>query len=333
MKFKLLLIFAVLSFCMSKAYSQGGIFLSQYYQNLPGFNPALTGATDFLDIRVGTRQQWVGFDGAPQTYFVAANGIVKPKVNPYRKNSLRVSEATEAVVSTTQFSNAKWGFGGSILQEEQGPFKQMEATFNVASHIAIADRTYLSMGLASGFSNYQINIAEIIVADMANDATYAQFLANGFDNTYANLNAGVSVYSDKYYVGLSSVHLSRTLLAGNEMLNSEATQRLFHAVGGYRLYLQKFDIVPNFNIRMQISQPLLIDLGARVRYNKLISAGAAYRNDHSIVGLVGLDITDKITFTYSIESKVGNKSDIYNGSHEVLLGLKLFNHNRYNPLW
>ena len=333
MKFKLLLIFALISVCIGKAYSQGGIFLSQYYQNLPGFNPALTGATDFLDIRVGTRQQWVGFDGAPQTYFVAANGIIKPKVNPYRKNSLRVSEPGEAAASAARLSNVKWGLGGSILQEEQGPFKQLETTFNAASHIAITERTYLSMGLAGGFSNYRINVAEIMVADAVNDATYSQFLANGFDNTYANLNAGLSIYSDKYYFGLSAVHLSRTLLAGNEMLNADGTQRLFHAVGGYRFYLQNFDIVPNFNVRMQKSQPLLVDLGARVRYNKLVFAGATYRNDHTIVGLVGMDITDKITFTYSIESKVGSNSDIYNGSHEVLLGLKLFNHNRYNPLW
>jgi type IX secretion system PorP/SprF family membrane protein len=333
MKFKLLALITVLSLSIGEAYSQGGIFLSQYYQNLPGFNPGLTGATDFLDIRTGTRQQWVGFEGAPKTYFVSANGVIRPKANPYRKNSLRTSQPEGAVTSHTPVSKLKWGLGGYVLKQEQGPFDQMQTMLNVASHIAITERTYLSLGIASGISNYRVNLSEVVVADQVNDATYNMFMANGFNNTYANLSAGVALYSDLYYVGISALQLSRTLLSGNDLLNTDGNNHIFHAVGGYRLYFQKFDVVPNVNVRVETSQPVVVDLGARLRYNKLISAGLSFRNDQSIIALLGVDITDKINFSYSLESRIGNASDVNNGSHEIVLGLKLYNHNRFSPLW
>lgn len=333
MKIKLLIVFAFLVLSVSTAYSQGGIFLSQYYQNMPGFNPGLTGATDYLDIRTGTRQQWVGFEGAPKTYFVAANGVIRPAVNPYRKNSLRVSQPGPAESSSMSYSKVKWGIGGYVLKQEQGPFSQMVTNFNMASHIAVAERTYLSLGVAGGISNYRVNVSEITVSDQINDATYQQFVANGFNNTYANLSTGLTLYSDKYYIGVSALQLSRALLSGNEMLNSEANGRLFHVVGGYRFYFQKFDLVPNVNVRMEASQPMIVDVGARLRYNKMVFGGLSVRNDQSVIGLVGVDITEKINFTYSLESKVGQNADVTNGSHEIILGLKLYNHNRYIPLW
>ncbi|WOK08228.1 PorP/SprF family type IX secretion system membrane protein [Imperialibacter roseus] len=333
MKFKLLALIALLSLCIGKAYSQGGIFLSQYYQNLPGFNPGLTGAADFLDIRTGTRQQWVGFEGAPKTYFVSANGAIKPKVNPYRKNSLRMSESAEAQLPSSGASRLKWGLGGYVLKQEQGPFDQMQSVVNVASHIAVAERTYLSLGIATGISNYRVNLSEVVVADQVNDATYNRFMANGFNNTYATLSTGVAIYSDLFYAGISALQLSRTLLNGNDMLNKGGNNQIFHMVGGYRLYFRKFDVIPNINVRFETNQPMVVDLGARLRYNKLIFAGLSYRNDQSVIALLGIDITDKINFSYSLESRVGNASDVSNGSHEIMLGLKLFNHNRFSPLW
>ena len=46
---------------------------SQYMLNNYLLNPALTGIEDYADVRFGHRQQWVGLEGAPVTYYVSAH--------------------------------------------------------------------------------------------------------------------------------------------------------------------------------------------------------------------------------------------------------------------
>ncbi|MBK8615138.1 MAG: type IX secretion system membrane protein PorP/SprF [Flavobacteriales bacterium] len=47
---------------------------TQYVFNQFSVNPAVAGSKDCLDVRLGFRQQWVGFPGAPVTAWASLHG-------------------------------------------------------------------------------------------------------------------------------------------------------------------------------------------------------------------------------------------------------------------
>ena len=52
---------------------------TNYLLNYHALNPAAAGSTNCLDLKVGVRTQWVGFEGAPKTQFLQANSFLKRK--------------------------------------------------------------------------------------------------------------------------------------------------------------------------------------------------------------------------------------------------------------
>ena len=58
---------------------QQTVQFTQYIFNGFAINPALAGSRPCIDIKLGYRNQWVGFEGAPKTTFASANGELKFK--------------------------------------------------------------------------------------------------------------------------------------------------------------------------------------------------------------------------------------------------------------
>ena len=63
---KILLILGVL-FSINSFAQQEPLF-TQYYVNDMAINPAISGSKTYNPLTIQTRQQWLGFEGAPLTY-------------------------------------------------------------------------------------------------------------------------------------------------------------------------------------------------------------------------------------------------------------------------
>ena len=61
----------------SKAMAQADAQFTQYWAVQNYYNAAATGTSDFINIRGGTRQQWVGIEGAPKSFLVTAESPFK----------------------------------------------------------------------------------------------------------------------------------------------------------------------------------------------------------------------------------------------------------------
>lgn len=313
----------------SVARAQDKILLSQYFQNMPAFSPALTGANDFLDLRMGYRQQWMGFDGAPRTLYISGYGALDTEEDPYHSHTLRTSDSNEP-----HTSGIKHGVGGNLELDEQGPYSQTEFNLNYAVHVPVSERTYLSFGVSPGIYNAKIDFTKAEVKDMTSDQAYQDLLTNGGSANFFQLSSGLALYSDRYYAAYSMMQLVKSHIGGNENLDNNGSEIRHQVMGGYRFFLsQDVELVPNAFVRMQQSTPLLWDAGARVQYKRNFWLGASYRNDKSIIGMVGLVYNDKFKIGYSYEHKSAGVDGFNSGSHELVLGLQLFNHNRYVSMW
>ena len=80
---------------------------SMYMANPYLVNPALVGSEDYIDIKVGGRQQWVGFDGSPRNQYITVHSPLNQPHNPRGHYSF----------------NRNWiSLGGMILKDEMGPY-------------------------------------------------------------------------------------------------------------------------------------------------------------------------------------------------------------------
>ncbi len=319
------------------AVGQNEVLLSRYYQNAPAFSPSLTGVENFLDVKAGFRRQWSGFTDAPQTIYLGVYGVLKSDDKySIKEYSLRISDPrvynSQEPVKVKKRDAVKHGLGFYLFNEEQGPFSQLQAFGNYAFHYPINDRTYLSAGISAGIRNSKININDVTVRDPINDQVYQSYLAQGSSNTFFESNLGVSLYSSKYYISYSGMKVVQSLIAGNENISFDNTGIRHHVLAGLRLPVSETLLVmPGVFLRAEPNTPATWELNGRVRYKDMFSAGIGYRNDNTVVGMLGFIVNDMINIGYSYDANTSDIADFSNGSHEIVVGLMLFKPERILP--
>ncbi len=90
--FRLLLVIVAILF-HSYSWAQIDYRFTQFYQNPLPVNPAFAGIEDFVDVKVGYRTQWAGFDNSPTHLFASANMAFKLSGgNKYKNRGVRLYE-------------------------------------------------------------------------------------------------------------------------------------------------------------------------------------------------------------------------------------------------
>ncbi len=313
----------------SSVFSQTNVFLGQYFNVAPIFAPGLVGANDFLDIRTGSKYQWIGYEGAPTSYFISAsNSFTIGKANPYKFNSVRVSNMAPY---TTK--GLKFGLGGYVLNDSYGEYHQTEAVPTFTIHIPVSSRSYFSLGVSTGFYHSRIG-SGVSVLDPSNDLTYQIFKANGSRSGYLKINTGIALYSNNYYFGYSLVNASTVLLNSNVHLEEFDPDMTHHLLGGVAISLsQKVEFIQSALMRLSPSSPMILDIGMKVRYMQNPYFGLSYRNDKSFLALFGFTIKDLLGFSYAYDFKSLQDATLNSSSHEIMLSLRLFNYGKYVPIW
>lgn len=327
MKKLFIILFMILS---TNVVGQNHNLISQYFQVMPFYAPGLTGANDFLDIRTGARKQWVDFNGAPLSYFIGGSGILKiggQNLNKY--NSVRVGNDSPYHRKTTKF-----GLGGYIFDESIGEFKQFGSMISGAVHVSITNSVYLSLGFTTGYHNARLDANNLTVLNPANDALYQDYLQNGAQRSFFKLNAGLAAYSEKFYISYAQLNMVNTEIGRKSNLLAGGSGVLHTVIGGYRMSISPdYELIPATYVRFANDIPFLIDGGARIRYKQFIYMGMSYRNDQTVIGVFGLNLNNMYSFGYSIERKNVNYGGLAPLSHEIVIGIQLFNSRKYTSLW
>ncbi len=279
-----------------------------------------------MDVRVGSRHQWVNFEGAPRTYFMSASGSLKlGETNGNKYNSLRVSN-----LNPYKQKNIKIGVGGHVFDDRSGALQQFEAMASGAVHVPVSQNTYLSLGLATGINSFNLDLSDVAVLNPSTDQTYQSYLSDGSSKTRFRLTTGLAAYSDRFYV---SYAMMNTMMESG-ILEAGASKVIHHVLGGVVLNAgSSFEIIPNAYIRHIRDIPSILDVGVRVRYRQNPYIGISLRNNKALIMMLGMSYKDKVTIGYSYESHFSDVDTNLSGSHELFLGFRFFNHGKFIPMW
>ena len=256
--------------------------LSMYLQNDFILNPAIAGTKNYIPFSISHRSQWVNFNNSPTTQVASIHGGVNEKV----------------------------GIGLSLINHEAGPTGMMSAQFSYAYHLKLNDKIKFSFGLAPMIIQHSLNKSKLVL-DEQNDNTFNRI--NG-KTLVADLNAGIYVYSEKYFVGISVPQLAGNKLRMGDELFKERLKRYYLLHAGYDYPVnEKYTLTPSILLKViETGAPAQTDVNIKATYNKLIWGGLTYRfstssyfNEAAIIS-IGMQSSGshELFISYHIRSKL-----------------------------
>lgn len=301
-----------------QAFAQQRPQYSQYMVNNFLLNPALSGIEDYADIRVSNRQQWVGLDGAPVTYYLSAH-------MPLNKGA-----------ASTKYAKALAHHGAGVIlhTDKTGPLRRTGLTGTYAYHLPLTRTINASAGVAAGLVRNSINSADLQFTNPAEP------LAGGgaINQNVLDLSLGLWVYSRNFSVGLAGAQLlenAGTFRASDQTDVSLDLQRHYFLTGSYRFNpIGRIDLIPSFMVKLAAPSPLSIDLNMRALYDERFWVGASYRHNDALIGMVGVYVSPLLDISYSYDATTSSLNRVSAGTHEVVVGFKLLNERRIIcPQW
>ncbi len=294
---KKILLIIVIFFAIVPTFAQQDPHYTQYMYNMNIMNPAYAGSRESLAIGVLGRQQWVGFDGSPQTLTLSIHSPVGDKT----------------------------GIGFSAISDKIGPINETNlfADFSYSLDLGAGK---LAFGVKGGFTMYKVGLAGLSVIQ-AGDPNFSADL----NKMYPNVGAGVYYYTDKFYASASVPNMIETLHFDESSNIKASEERHFFVTTGYVFDINnKMKFKPSVMVKSSLGGPLSTDLSANFFYNDKFEVGASYRLGDSFSGMLGFMVTPEIRIGYAYDRTVSDIKLVAPSSHEVMLNFDVnFNNKVY----
>jgi len=281
----LLLFIGTLSF----SYGQREPQYTQYMYNIGSFNPAYVGSVENTEITAAYRSQWEGVPGAPKTIRIGIN---------------------------LPFSNEKNGLGFNVVNDELGPSTQTYFDVSYSFQVNISDATKLSFGVDAGGALLNVDYSkgdfEIINEPLLS--------ANSFNNFYPTIGAGMFVYGENWYTGISVPNFLTDIIYNDEVSVFIEDKPQFNLIGGYVFNLSEgLKFKPAFLLNYLEGLPLNANISTNFLISDVVTLGASYRFDNAVSGLAGIQLSNSTFVGYSYDYSVNGFSTFNDGSHEIVL--------------
>lgn len=279
-------------------YSKGqqNIVYSQYLFNGLLINPAYAGSHVQMSGTLTYRNQWVNFEGAPETTTLGVHtALVKGKI----------------------------GVGALVTNDRIGSYKNTGIFLNYAYMIKDPiNNGVLSMGISAGANNYRADYGDLNLdpnkADNLFGANISEFIPN--------FGGGIFYYNKKIWAGFSVP----TILTSGELFNAGVSQlktpRFYYLNAGIKLPLdrrtEKIILQPSFLIRAQDGTPLSVDYTVNVVFDQIISIGSSYRSGDGAILFLNYKLSEKFYVGYSYDQTTSDIRRFSNGSHEIMINFR-----------
>ena len=274
---------------------------TQYMYNTLSVNPAYAGSRGQLSFAGLYRSQWVGLDGAPETFTLNLHSPIQ---------------------------NSRLGYGISIVNDNIGDGVVQETYLDavISYTIDVSMDAKLSFGLKAGGNMLSLDFNGLRNFDLE------VVNQNNIDNRFTpNFGLGIYYHTDKFYAGVSAPNVLESEYFDND--NSDdgvhflsADRMDIYLITGY-----VFDIGADLQFKPALltkavgGAPLQVDLSASFLFANKFSFGAAYRWDAAVSGLVGFQVSEQIMLglAYDRETTELGGTQFNDGSFEVFLRLEL----------
>jgi len=284
----------VLVIVANASFAQQDPMYTQYFFNTQTINPAYAGTWESLGFMALTRQQWTGWDGAPQTYTFSVQSPLK---------------------------NEKVALGLNVISDKLGHEKRFGVMGDYSFMVRISEKSKLRMGLKGGFTSYSNNLQEYQLIDN----TDPLFQGEIDNRLMPNFGVGLFLYSQKYYLGFSVPKMLQNDFDSNyNNYSVQAEIRHYFLTAGLVFDLgENVKFKPTMLTKAVWNAPVEVDLTANFLIKEKFWIGAAYRTNDAVGAIVQWIINNKLRLGYAFDYSTTKLQNYHNGSHEIMISYEL----------
>jgi type IX secretion system PorP/SprF family membrane protein len=261
------------------------------------FNPAYAGSREALSLSAIYRWQWVNVEGSPQT---GSFSIHSPLKNDH-------------VALGFSFVSDRY----TVVHSDK-----LEGDFAYRIPVGKKKKIKISLGVGVTATNIRTNLRDVGLAQSGDPS----FQSN-INLWLPNIAAGVYVYSEKFFVGVSVPEiLSNSLSTKGQVwqrsLDSAHQYTSLYITGGYVFDLgKKVKFAPSVLLKyVPKYAPISMDFNANFIFVDRLWLGVSYRLSDSYGFMAAINITKQLRVGYAYDLTVSPISHFTTGSHEVMAG-------------
>lgn len=237
------------------------------------------------------------------------------------------------------------GVGVSVINDQTGSFRFLSAAASYAYHLGLNPTTNISAGLSAGLTTIRIDRSSHDFNGFGDpsDPAFGSVTTGELKKIRPQMAAGIWLYARNYFVGISAQQIIPQTLSfvGNDpsiLAKSKLIPHLFFTAG-YRFMIgEDFNAIPSIMIKYingisrNSYQP---EFNAKLQYRDVLWLGGSYRYRDSYAGMLGLNMGNRVTVSYSYDLPVNADlirntganilSPFHNGTHELVIGFLLGN--------
>ncbi|HRT47331.1 MAG TPA: type IX secretion system membrane protein PorP/SprF [Bacteroidales bacterium] len=291
-KYGILFIFALI--LAGRSFPQQDPVYSQYMYNFHFFNPGSAGISGMVCMTATSRQQWLGFKGAPSTTGFSVNAPVR----------LFGSES---------------GIGMVIMNDKTGFDSDIKLSGSYSYHFELGNGK-LGVGISLGMMNKTLNPSWQIPESDAHTPVSGDPLIPENKESHIAFDAGVGAYysTEKYYAGISITHINEPKIKFSK--GEPYLSRHYYATAGYSLNLgnPSYELIPSVFV-FSDGHLVQFTINSMLRYNKKVWGGVSYRAGDALTGIVGIELYNGIRIGYSYDFILSDIRKSSSGSHEFMV--------------
>jgi type IX secretion system PorP/SprF family membrane protein len=305
--YKVILVTAVLLINSSiNLYAQDPIF-TQFYSNPVYLNPAFAGSNKCPRIVSNFRNQWPGFSG------------------DFITTSLTYDQYVDKI---------KGGLGIILMSDQVAKtLKSNEASFVYSYHQHLSRKFTLNFGIQGTYISKSVDRSNLTFGDMIHPrrgfVLSTQDVINYAPVDIFDFSAGILGYTDKFYVGFATHHLTEPSFSYISTNNTSFLNRRYTAHAGTEISLNSKSLFSEEEKSLSPSVLFIkqgdfqqLNFGLYYRKGNYV-VGAWYREGDSFIVTAGMN-TKLLRIGYSYDLTTSQLGVYSGGSHEISIALKLY---------
>lgn len=282
-------------------FSQNQYHISQNMMYQPFINPSVIGSYSNLNGALFYKNQWTGFEGAPEIAGFSVNSSIK---------------------------NSNHSVGLTLINDKIGISNIKDLSIAYSYKLKFNDRNYLTLGIAGTMILMQSNLGSLDVIQSGDPV----FQSDTKTFVMPNAKFGAYYFRNNFYIGFAVPNILKNKIETSGIATGitsfDAANIHYYLHSGYQ-----FDINENWksNTSILVKQvsgaPLQIGLNGQVVYRDFIGAGLSYRTSKELIAMVNYRINPQLKLGYAYDYNMGQLGSYSNGTHEIILLFELIKDN------
>ncbi len=271
---------------------------TQFMHNKLYLNPAYAGARGVPYFNALYRNQWIGFEGSPESKLLSFNAPL--------------------------FAD-RVGFGLTISNHTLGIENKWDASMAYSYNIEIDDNTALRFGLQGSVRYLGLDFSDpsVVIREDGDQSIIYDAELNQYD---ANFGAGLYFSSKNTYLGVSVPHFFPSELGINPNPVPEIARSYshFYFMAGTMIPVNStIQFKPAVLAKYVKNAPFDLDLNASFMFNETFTAGLSYRlggdGTGDSVDLLAMYQINSVGIGVAYDVSLSEVKETSNGSFEILL--------------